>query len=121
MRHFDLSEFACKCCGQLPPNGMNPVLLEALDDLRENLGVPVYVSSGYRCPDHNAAVGGVPNSQHVQGNAADIYIDGRYNKLYNAVIESESFDGVGRYPQSEFVHVDEREDGFTPNWYRWEG
>lgn len=43
-----------------------------LDPARERLGKPIMVNSGYRCPLKNKAVGGVPNSQHLKGEAADI-------------------------------------------------
>ena len=43
-----------------------------LDPLRELWGAPIYVNSGYRSPAVNAAVGGVKNSQHLRGEAADI-------------------------------------------------
>ncbi len=43
-----------------------------LDPARERLGKPIRVNSGYRCPKHNSAVGGVRNSQHMSGEAADI-------------------------------------------------
>ena len=43
-----------------------------LDPLRESYGHPIIVTSGYRCPKLNSAVGGVKNSQHVLGQAADI-------------------------------------------------
>lgn len=43
-----------------------------LDPLRERCGKPITVNSGYRCPEVNKAVGGVANSQHVTGCAADI-------------------------------------------------
>lgn len=43
-----------------------------LDPLRELYGKPVYVNSGYRCPDLNRAVGGSPTSRHTQGFCADI-------------------------------------------------
>ena len=43
-----------------------------LDPLREAYGKPIIVSSGYRCPKLNKAVGGVKNSQHMLGQAADI-------------------------------------------------
>ena len=46
---------------------------QALDPLREALGCPVIVTSGYRCPDLNTAVGGSPTSYHLLGLAADIY------------------------------------------------
>lgn len=44
-----------------------------LDPLREAYGKPIIVSSGYRCPKLNKAVGGVANSQHRTGHAADIH------------------------------------------------
>lgn len=43
-----------------------------LDPLREKYGKPITVNSGYRCPDLNRAVGGVRDSQHMKGEAADI-------------------------------------------------
>lgn len=45
---------------------------ECLNPLREHYGMPIYVSSGYRCPQLNKAVRGVYNSQHMVGEAADI-------------------------------------------------
>ncbi|MDE6824939.1 MAG: peptidase M15 [Duncaniella sp.] len=48
-----------------------------LDPLREAWGVPIDVTSGYRCPVLNKAVGGVKNSQHLTGQAADIRIYSR--------------------------------------------
>ena len=43
-----------------------------LDPLREKFGAPIIVTSGYRCPALNRAVGGATNSQHTKGEAADI-------------------------------------------------
>ncbi|MBO5249367.1 MAG: peptidase M15 [Muribaculaceae bacterium] len=43
-----------------------------LDPAREQIGIPIYVNSGYRCPRLNKAVGGAPKSFHLQGRAADI-------------------------------------------------
>ena len=47
-------------------------LADYLDGIREKLGKPILVSSGYRCPMLNKAVGGVVNSQHLKGLAADV-------------------------------------------------
>ena len=47
-------------------------LADYLDGIREKLGKPILVSSGYRCPVLNKAVGGVANSQHLKGLAADV-------------------------------------------------
>lgn len=46
--------------------------VEVLQPIRDAWGQPIVVSSGYRCPKLNAAIGGVKNSQHLQGQAADI-------------------------------------------------
>lgn len=121
MKYFNLCEFECHHCGQLPEAGMNPVLLAKLDVLRERLGRPVIVTSGYRCPVHNANVGGVRNSQHVAGTAADIYCPGvSVDELADMATEI-GFDGIGRYYGQGFVHVDCRDGGNSPNGYRWEG
>ena len=47
-------------------------LADYLDNIREKLGKPILVSSGYRCPVLNKAVGGVANSQQQKGLAADL-------------------------------------------------
>lgn len=47
-------------------------LADYLDGIRVKLGKPILVSSGYRCPMLNKAVGGVVNSQHLKGLAADL-------------------------------------------------
>lgn len=66
-----------------------------LDPLREYYGKPITISSGYRCPALNAAVGGVSTSQHKTGQAVDIQIvnkDGSINtaankELYNIIVQ----------------------------------
>ena len=44
-----------------------------LQPLRDRFG-PIRINSGYRCPELNEAVGGVANSHHLRGEAADIYL-----------------------------------------------
>jgi hypothetical protein len=46
---------------------------EVLQPLRDEIGEPIDISSGYRCPELNRIVGGVATSQHVKGEAADIH------------------------------------------------
>ena len=50
-----------------------------LQPLREKLGKPININSCYRCPKLNAAVGGAKTSQHCNGQAADIEINGMSN------------------------------------------
>lgn len=47
---------------------------EVLEPLRQHFGVPIVIGSGYRCPKLNAAVGGVKNSNHQTGCAADLHL-----------------------------------------------
>lgn len=61
--HFDSSEFRCKCgCGIC---NVSATLLTKLERLRHQLGRPIHINSGCRCPAYNAKVGGVPDSAHV--------------------------------------------------------
>ena len=61
---------------------INLVYLAAyvLEPLREAMGESIKIGSGYRCPQLNRAVGGVANSQHMKGQAADLCIDGDMKK-----------------------------------------
>jgi uncharacterized protein YcbK (DUF882 family) len=75
--HFDSSEFACHCCGQVIE--ISPDLVEQLEELSEVFSIAgkratIVILSGYRCPAHNKAVGGAPHSQHMQGIASDIKV-----------------------------------------------
>lgn len=118
--HFSEAEFACRCCGMLPTTGISMALLLGLERLRLRIGRPINISSGYRCPNHNRAVGGVWNSQHVAGTAADIYVEGVSTREL-ARICKQIFDGVGTYVSQGFVHVDMRAGGSVPGYYLWEG
>lgn len=117
--HFSKSEMSCHHCGQLPAGGISGVLLDGLERLRTIVGKPIYVTNAYRCPEHNAAVGGVSNSQHVHGTAADIYVDGM-GVWELANICKQIFDGVGEYYGQEFVHVDMRDNGNSTGVYLWD-
>lgn len=58
--------------GENEREALEVLVLALLDPLREIWGAPIYVNSGYRSPALNKAVGGVANSQHIKGQAADI-------------------------------------------------
>lgn len=89
---------------------VHPALVEALETIRKKAGGAIRITSGYRPPDYNLAVGGVPNSMHRDGLAADIYTDhlstSELCRICDAVIGSGG--GVGYYPTQGFVHVDVR-------------
>ena len=111
MKWFKEKEFACKCCGQLPPlarENVKALVREVLDPVREKLGMPIVVNSGYRCEKHNKDVGGVRNSQHLRGEAADIHCQDN-ERLKQLIIENGKFDQLITYPS--FLHVSYKRTG----------
>lgn len=80
--HFNLEEFERSATAvssgidnhvpqELIPNIRN-LCQQVLEPLRQHTGTPIRISSGYRCPKLNAAVGGAKRSYHLYGRAADI-------------------------------------------------
>lgn len=88
---------------------LEALVREVLDPAREAFGGPIAVNSGYRCPRHNDDVGGVPNSQHMRGEAADIRPAGaqvsgsKIQELGKTIERLGKFDQLIYYPT--FVHV----------------
>lgn len=80
-----------------------------LQPLRDAWGKPLKVNSGYRCKALNAAVGGVPTSQHVKGEAADIATGDPVKLARLAVKLGLPFDQMILYPT--FVHFSHRLNG----------
>lgn len=97
-----------------------------LDPLREMYGKPIYISSGYRCPRLNKAVGGVAGSQHKTGQAADIQqvkkimrngeevtvVDHEANRrVFKLIEENFDFDQLLWENGGRWIHVSFRADG----------
>lgn len=80
-----------------------------LQPLRDAWGKPLKVNSGYRCKALNAAVGGVPTSQHVKGEAADIAAGDPVKLARLAVKLRLPFDQMILYPT--FVHFSHKLNG----------
>ena len=79
IEYFTPDEFKCKCGGKYCkgyPHEPDERMVRIADQLRKNLGVPITIVSGLRCKTWNAIQGGVSNSQHMYGEAADIYAKG---------------------------------------------
>ena len=72
--------------GVVELNNLTSLVEHLLDPLRELLGKPIYVSSGYRCKALNSKVGGSKTSQHMSGQAADIYLKGMSNIVIAKVL-----------------------------------
>lgn len=87
--------------------GLQPRVTELLTGLESAYGQPLNVTSGYRSPERNAAVGGAKGSQHMHGNAVDIDVSGMSTDERRKLIElaqAQGFTGVGIYDNS--LHFD---------------
>jgi uncharacterized protein YcbK (DUF882 family) len=105
--HFSRSELACHHCGRLV---LDTDLLQGLELLRELANAPIIIHDAYRCEVHNLEVGGVPNSEHPNGKAADLEIRGKnLNEMYQLAVQVPVFEqgGIGLY-DGGFIHVDVR-------------
>ncbi len=73
-RNFNLIEFACKDGTPVPEKLVPNVkaLAEQLQVIRDEIGEPIHILSGYRTPSHNTSVGGAKASQHLQAKAGDL-------------------------------------------------
>lgn len=102
--NFGLWEFHCRCCQTVK---IDKKLVDKLQALRDKVGVPLVITSGYRCPSHNKAEGGAPNSYHVKGMAADVVVpEGSTGEELAQAAKELGFTGIGVY--SSFVHMDVR-------------
>ena len=90
-------------------DAVKALVLEVLEPLRTKWGKPLHVNSGYRCPDLNKAVGGVPTSQHQKGEAADIKADNPLELARLAMVLGLPFDQMILYPT--FVHFSHKLKG----------
>ena len=83
-----------------------------LQPLRDIYGKPIHINSGYRCPELNKAVGGVPTSQHQRGEATDLSVDGKAGDLLELIEENHlPFDQAILYRKRNFLHVSLRLEG----------
>lgn len=109
--YFTRQEFACKCGGRYGngctgyPHPITFTIVRSLDDIRAHFNSPVTINSGLRCREHNSAVGGVSNSYHMIGQAADFVVSGYSNA---AVVEyCKTLPGYKyAYTEGSYVHLE---------------
>ena len=78
--HFDPEEIRCKCNGKYCngfPHKMQPLVMQIAERARQWSGHPIVIISGLRCEVHNRNEKGVWNSQHMYGEALDVYFYGK--------------------------------------------
>jgi len=106
LKHFTSGEFDSPDAPGSGATHMDPEFLLKLERMRERSGVAFRINSGYRTPKHNAKVGGVGDSAHVKGHAADIRAKTSQQrwKIVEAAIEQ----GIRRIGIAKtYVHVDD--------------
>ena len=123
MKYFTIEELTRSSVAQIrrienkPDAGQQSALVDlienVLDPLREKFGKPILVSSGFRSKDLNRAVGGSATSQHMKGEAADIYTGTKEgNKALFDIIRKElPFDQVIDEKDFSWVHVSYKKSG----------
>lgn len=88
---------------------LETLITNCLDPIRRIYGRPIIVSSGYRCPQLNALVGGVSNSQHTKGEAADLVpaSGGSLAGIFRAAVQFGNYDQliIEQKGKSKWVHV----------------
>ena len=94
---------------------LRALCLEVLQPLRDHLGRPVTITSGYRCKELNKRVGGVRNSQHLKGEAADIRVKNREEliEMMKFLMDETQFDQLiwEKAGATEWVHVSYKRNG----------
>lgn len=113
-KNFRLSEFQSKDGAEMPDEVYDNIvrLAEELQVIRDIVKLPIRINSAYRSPEHNRKVGGVYNSQHLLGTAADLVIVGLSSSKAYLIIDKLQHSGhiltggLGLY--RTFVHYDIR-------------
>ena len=108
IQYFSPKEFACKCgryCDGYPAK-MQRRVVELADRAREELKGVGFVSSGLRCPQHNANVGGVANSRHLSGKAIDLRIEGKSARQTLAWAQKQPQVRYAYAIDANYVHMD---------------
>jgi zinc D-Ala-D-Ala carboxypeptidase len=90
-------------------NNMIVLCQAVLEPLREGMGMPIHISSGYRCLELNTAIGGSPTSQHPKGEAADLDHPTLNREIFYYILENIRVDQLiwefGNEERPDWVHV----------------
>lgn len=93
------------------------LIVNVLQPLRNELKSPIIVSSGYRCPKLNKYIGGVSNSQHIEGKAVDIVVpsmtvDELFNFIKKSSVEYDQLIHEGTWVHLSFNKGNNRRQSF---------
>lgn len=105
-KHFKVKEFACK--DGSPVVFIDEYLHAVLNILRNKIGKPIIITSGYRTPEWNKKCGGAKYSYHIRGMAADIRADGMTPKELAKELDKIAANECGIIVYKSWVHFDVR-------------
>lgn len=109
IKYFERNEFKCKCGGKYCngyPVEPNELLVTVADRVRGHFGKTAHVSSGVRCNQHNANVGGVSGSRHKSGKAMDFRIIGKSANEVLAYVNKQPEIRYAYAIDGSYVHMD---------------
>lgn len=118
-KHFSKKELCCPHCDMC---GIDDGFMQILEKIREEIDIPLFVTSAYRCPEYNSIISTTgPAGPHTTGKAVDIMISGA--SAYNLIRLGLEFNivGIGVNQKGSFakrfVHLDMIESNLRPRFW----
>ena len=102
--HFTAAELECPHCGQMQ---MSNDFMRKLVAVRREINIPLHVTSGFRCPEHNRNVGGATSSKHLAGRAVDIALNMSEENQVTLLELAIKHGLVGIGVAKTFIHLDD--------------
>lgn len=103
--HFSDKELNCQHCGEA---GMDPAFIEVLEKIRVDVGFPMPITSGYRCPNHPLEAKKSSPGAHAQGRAVDVAVSRSqaFEVIKSATAHGITGLGVDQKGDGRFLHLD---------------
>ena len=104
-KYFTTDELKCQHCDE---HGIDGYFMAKIDNLREELGFPFPVTSGYRCPEHPIEARKKAPGAHTTGKAIDIGVSGNeaYTLIEAAIRDNFTGIGINQKGDGRFIHLD---------------
>ena len=111
---FSHKEMRCSHCGECE---VDPQMMDELQEVRDTVGFPLKITSGYRCPQHPVEAAKEAPGSHTYGKAVDIAVDrGKAFAVLQAALVAFTGIGIKQHGGGRFLHLDTMENG--GRWFR---
>ncbi len=106
MKNFHIDEFRCQHCGK---DGIDMDFARTIDKLRDDVGFPLIISSGYRCAEHPIEARKEKPGAHTTGRAVDLAVTGEQALIVLKAALNMGFQRVGvqQKGSGRFIHLDQ--------------